>query len=123
MQELVEVKVNDNENVMQAVQKVMTEKDIRLFVPVEASGSIKNFAISVIGKTCSLQRDMTGRSYEIGSMSGKIHALTDGFLWDLSIIVRGNGTGPVHGTLKDAVAAGPVSLTFRKVNMAQIRIA
>lgn len=123
MQELVEVKINDNENVIQAVQNFMKEKGVVLFVPVEASGSIKNFAISVIGKTCGLQRDMTGRSYEIGSMSGKVHALTDGFLWDLSIVVRGNGTGPVHGVLKDAFAAGPLSLTFRKVNLAQIRVA
>jgi hypothetical protein len=123
MQELVEVKIKDNENVIEAVQNFMKEKEITLFVPIGAEGSIKNFAISVIGKTCGLQKDMTGRSYEIGSMSGKIHALKDGFLWDLSVVVRGNGTGPVHGALKDAFAAGPVSLTFRKINLSQIKVA
>ncbi|MEM0360585.1 MAG: DUF296 domain-containing protein [Candidatus Diapherotrites archaeon] len=123
MQELVEIKINDNENIIEAIQKTMREKQAMVFVPVTASGSIKNIAISMIGKTCQLHKDLSGKTYEISSVSGKIHALTDGFLWDLSIVVRGNGTGAIHGSLKAATAAGPVSFVFRNVNLAQIRVA
>jgi len=117
------LKLKDNDDVVSEIHSFFQERRINSAVPVEVRGKIKNFGVVTLGKGRHLFRDDSGKGFEVSAISGKIHKDRTGFYTNISLVLAPNGSGSIHGVLKDAQVEDFLELKFRKLNLGKIIVA
>ena len=114
------LKLSDGSDVMEGLEELVMEKDVKYGMLVSASGSIKSFELVSTQSRGGMEKQKFEGPCDVNSISGKLQLDKGKPLLNVRVSVTSTGFTQYTGQLLKAVASGSLEIGVRKVDMGKI---